>query len=446
MRKKVSFVITLWWLIALGALGGCLLIFTPHDAVASPAENRMLAAFPSINGSNLTDTKFADAFETFLSDKMFLRPQLVHTGKRLLSGFSILTVDELLTNNADDFLIDEVQTDSAHPTRNDYDPASIPIPQLAPDSSLSMQHSSYTGQSQVHVWLHQTDGSRTALLTYSIEDVRHAASVLTAYADVLPSGGTLHVMLVPKAQTANQLILHPDTASSWSSELEDALLAFVDKRVVIHSAVDILLPHIQNNESIYFRTDHHWTPLAGFYAVSDLLSDMPIPKVPLDAYSFTPYEGFLGSIYLQERSDKLKVLADTVEVVTLPVPAKQYWISNFYRKGEYPVIDDAEIGYKKYLSGTHGPWRVLDGGYQTGRNALVICDSFGNVVAPFLAPYYDGVYMVDFRDNYYTRAAAGGSAADYIKRMQISDVFIVLSDSNSVDSYYMKTLLPENLT
>ena len=76
---------------------------------------------------------------------------------------------------------------------------------------------------------------------------------------------------------------------------------------------------------------------------------------------------------------------------------------------------------------------------------LMVCDSFGNSIAPFFLPYYDDVYMVDFRDEYYTRDEARGSVKDYVRRLGIDDIYIVLSESNGVGSLYLNQLMSMNV-
>jgi hypothetical protein len=127
-----------------------------------------------------------------------------------------------------------------------------------------------------------------------------------------------------------------------------------------------------------------------------MLKSEGIQTVPLSDYEETQIEGYLGSIYLHERNAKLKELADTIEVFHPILPATGYSVTNAYKKNELPVIDETQTNYLVFLGGTHGPYRVLEGGYHTGRNMLLICDSFGNAIAPFFMPYYDDVYMVDF--------------------------------------------------
>jgi hypothetical protein len=282
-------------------------------------------------------------------------------------------------------------------------------------------------------------------LTYSREQIQKAADVFNLYAALLPEGGTLHVLLTPRAQTVNKLALHLDTERGLSSEVESALQPLVSKNVVVHSLYEILQNELLSGEYVYFRTDHHWTARGAYLAADAMLKSEGIQTVPLSDYEETQIEGYLGSIYLHERNAKLKELADTIEVFHPILPATGYSVTNAYKKNELPVIDETQTNYLVFLGGTHGPYRVLEGGYHTGRNMLLICDSFGNAIAPFFMPYYDDVYMVDFRDAYYSRTDAEAGVREYIQRCGIDDVYIVLSETSGIGTGYIDRIMPINI-
>ena len=301
-----------------------------------------------------------------------------------------------------------------------------------------------TGDS-ASVWLNHRDGTKTQLLSYSKENIRRAADTLNAYAALLPDGGTLSVLFAPRAQTVNRFALHTDTEGDWSSEIEPLLQSLVSKNVSVFSAYTILRGPILEGAYVYFRTDHHWTARGAYLIADEMLKAKGYQTVPLSDYTEKTIDGYLGSIYLHDRNAKLKDLADSIEVFYPLLPAKSYRVSNAYKKGELPVIDETQTNYLVFLGGTNGPYRLLEGGYHTGRNMLLVCDSFGNTIAPFFLPYYDGVYLVDFRDAYYTREGAAAGVAEYIRRCNISDIYVVLSEANGIGTNYLNKIMPYNI-
>ncbi|MEA5049635.1 MAG: DHHW family protein [Eubacteriales bacterium] len=448
MRRKATFLVTMWWLILLGVMGACMLLFANKEPSVSETENRTLAGIPSVTWQLLKDGEIDEAFERFLCDQFFLRSEIVDRAKAIKHLFSSLTVDELLdandeeafqtdTNEADEDTSEAVNTEATSGTasvQNDGENATTEQPGISAQS-----------ENMASVWLEQKNGTRTELLTYSKEQIQKAADVFNLYAALLPEGGTLHVLLTPRAQTVNKLALHLDTESGLSSDVERMLQSFVSKNVSVHSLYDILRNQLLQKEYVYFRTDHHWTARGAYFAADAMLKSEGIQTVPLSDYTKTQIEGYLGSIYLSERNAKLKELADTIEVFHPILPATGYSVTNAYMKNELPVIDETKNNYLVFLGGTHGPYRVLVGGYHTGRNMLLICDSFGNSIAPFFMPYYDDVYMVDFRDAYYSRKDAEAGVKEYIQRCGINDIYIVLSETNGIGSSYINRIMPANI-
>ncbi len=323
MRRKIAFLLTLWWMILCGAAGLCLLLFANKEAVVSEDENRTLAAMPKLSASQLAAGSFDEAFEDFLCDKFFLRTEIVDATNGLKHLFSALTVDELIdqTETDEDAVMallrrkmkkrterSEAERRRKHrkPTRNKSN---------RPTDAIRTAHDRICvlTPEQASVWLIHADGTKSALLTYTKADIESAANVFNSYAALLPADGKLHVLLVPRSQTANKLALHLDTESGWSSELESALEPLVSENVVVHSAVDILGSHMTQGEYIFFRTDHHWTALGAYYAADAMIRAQGIRRSAF-GLRFSNKEGFLApSICITQRT--LKELADSADLL-----------------------------------------------------------------------------------------------------------------------------------
>ena len=445
MRRKLTFLITLWWVILCGVIGVCMLLFAGKTPVVSEEENRTLAGLPSFSLSALQSGSISESFESFLTDRFFLRSELVDGANAIKHLFSALTVDELLNAEGDEVFVPAPDQD----TESEVSTADLEQPQeeAQEEPSTESQTKTYNvlAGDTADVWLNQKDGSKTVLFSYSKEEIQKAATALNEYAALLPVGGKVHVLLAPRAQSVNQFALHLDSISGWSSGVEDALQSLVSNNVIVHSAYDIFQDSILSGEYVYFRTDHHWTARGAYLAANVMLTSDGYQTVPLADYREKTIDGFLGSIYLHGRNAKLKELADQIEVFYPLLPAKSYRVSNAYKKNELPVIDETQTNYLVFLGGTSGPYRVLEGGYHTGRNMLLVCDSFGNSIAPFFLPYYDDVYMVDFRDDYYNRRDAADGVKQYVRRLDIDDIYIVLSETTGIGSMYLNQYLPGNI-
>jgi len=443
MRRKLSFLVTLWWIILCGVIGACMLLFANRLPVVSEQENRTLSGMPDFSFTSMKEGAISEQFESFLTDQFFLRSDVVDGMNALKHVFSALTVDELLNADAEEVFVPET-ANPAQETAEETAQDTTEETQAATQNETTTDSIVISGDA-VHVWLDHKDGTRDALFTFSKEQLQQTADVINAYAALLPVGGTVHVMLAPRSQTANKLALHLDSESGWSSEVEAALQTLVSKNVTIHNPYEILQSAILGGDYIYFRTDHHWTARGAYVIADAMLKSEGYQTVPLSAYSEKKIEGYLGSIYLHGRNAKLKELSDELEVFYPLLPAESFRVSNTYNKNQLPVIDETQTNYLVFLGGTVGPYRVVEGGYHTGRKMLMVCDSFGNSIAPFFLPYYDDVYMVDFRDEYYTREEARGGVKDYVRRLGIDDIYIVLSETNGIGSQYINNLMPGNI-
>ena len=71
-----------------------------------------------------------------------------------------------------------------------------------------------------------------------------------------------------------------------------------------------------------------------------------------------------------------------------------------------------------YLSGDLGCVRVQNHDVQTGRRLVVVKDSYGNALAPFLMASFDQVHVIDFR--YFD-----ASLPDYCAEQGITDVLFL---------------------
>jgi hypothetical protein len=267
MRRKLSFLVTLWWIILCGALGACMLLFANRSSVVSEQENRTLSGMPSFSMESMKNGQISEQFESFLTDQFFLRSDVVDGMNALKHLFSALTVDELLNEDGEEVFVPEAVNPVQETTAGQDQVIGEEQP-LVDGSSDSSPESTVVAGETTHVWLNHKNGTKDALFTFDQTNLQKAADVINAYAALLPVGGTVHVMLAPRAQTANKLALHLDTESGWTSEMEAALQALVSRNVTIHNPYEILQNAILNGEYIFFRTDHHWTARGAYLAVS----------------------------------------------------------------------------------------------------------------------------------------------------------------------------------
>lgn len=157
-----------------------------------------------------------------------------------------------------------------------------------------------------------------------------------------------------------------------------------------------------NNEYLYFRTDHHWTHLAAYYAYEEWCKAAGVEPVPLSEYDTVEYPGFLGSYYQRTGS---QLMANNPDSVVAYVPRGE--LSCKYQNGAGWVDSDVIVDksgseanqkYLTFLGGDHYQTVITNDAIQDDSACLVIQDSYGSPFDVFLTQHYHTVVVMDFRN------------------------------------------------
>lgn len=161
--------------------------------------------------------------------------------------------------------------------------------------------------------------------------------------------------------------------------------------------------------SLYYRTDHHLTMKGSYLSYVEIAKRLDLTPLPESEFTKTSYD-FYGTTYGNSLlsgipCDKLETWIapyDESLAVTI-VEAK----SETVHRGSLDLerlrddIKDDVIGkYAAYLYSNHGITRIENESVPDG-TLLVLKDSYGNAIVPFLAAHYRTIIMVDVRDSYY---------------------------------------------
>lgn len=225
------------------------------------------------------------------------------------------------------------------------------------------------------------------------------ASVITGYQEQFGSDVKIYNLVVP---TQSEFYLPKKYANLSRSQKEniDLIYSSLGPTVTpIRSAYDELAAH--TSEYLYFRTDHHWTPLAAYYAYVGFCKDAGLTAVPLENMTTGRKENFLGSLYRLTQAPKLKANPDFMDYYMVPVTVNGQLYKRGARNTPYnnPVYVTGAQGANTYSMFLGGDWPlfVISSNAGTGRSIAVVKESFGNAFVPYLASHYDTVYVVDQR-------------------------------------------------
>lgn len=189
------------------------------------------------------------------------------------------------------------------------------------------------------------------------------------------------------------------------------------------TAVDIYdTLNLHNDEDIYFDTDTHWSPLGAFYAYEKFCDVAGVTPTTLESFTKTSSD-FTG--YLAYATGE-SVLYNNPDTLDLYDPTYNYtceisYDGQYFEEADSLNSHDESLGYSMYLHGDMGCTRMTNHDLSTGRKLLVVKDSYGNAMGPFLGASFDEVHVVDFR--YFE-----GNLPTYCTEHGITDVLFAINE------------------
>lgn len=206
------------------------------------------------------------------------------------------------------------------------------------------------------------------------------------------------VLLAPTATTVLEGALPAYAPVADEADLILRLRRAVGESVVFCDPTPVLLGQL-DRESLYYRTDHHWTTRGAFFAYQALLRAQG--ETPLEEQDFrvqTVAEDFFGTLY--SKANLPLIPPDRIEAY---LPAEENPCTVTYDGGKTvssslydPSYLEGRDKYAYFLSGNH-PLTEIATSVRNGRRLLVVKDSYAHALVPFLTAHYETIDMVDFR-------------------------------------------------
>ena len=253
------------------------------------------------------------------------------------------------------------------------------------------------------------------------------ASTANVYATVIPTSTDI---------TLNEKVRAKLSVSDQKKAIE-YMLGGISSSVRDFNCYDNIKSH--RNEYVYFRTDHHWTALAAYYAYEIFCQSKGISPLPLSAYEVWSFDGFLGTFY--NDSGKDPALGATPDRVDTYKPPCQYSMTITDKNGSttsMPLLYDessapASLKYGTFICGDNPLSTITNETLTTGETCLVIKESFGNAFVPFLVYHYKTIYVIDYR--HYT-----GSLSSFLASHPVNDIIFINNVSMTRNSSLVSDL------
>lgn len=306
------------------------------DIVFSPKENRKLAQFPKVTWQSIVNGDFMDDFETYLADQFPIRDWCI----------SVKTTALRITGKR---LINDVY--------------------ISDDGYLIAKES-------------LVDNGKIIELTNSMNEFAEAME-----------GVKVNFMLVPNAS-----LVYEDKLPYGMKSDEDTTIKLIRDRMTDKvnyiDVVPTLLDH--KDDGLFYKTDHHWTTRGAYYAFYEYAKQMDISPVQYEFYNVA--NTFQGT---QASNSGIYSTYENVEICVPNRSAGNYvvrYLDNNLKTASLFFKDklDEKDKYQVFLGGNYAQVEITtDAG--TGKNLMIVKDSYANCMIPMLTPYYDKIIIIDPR-------------------------------------------------
>ena len=173
-------------------------------------------------------------------------------------------------------------------------------------------------------------------------------------------------------------------------------------------------------EYIYYKTDHHWTPLGAYYGYRTLAKVLGVTPVNLEEFKIQKVtEDFYGTLfskgnYMSAKPDSIYLFNNKKSIDYRVNYIDEDRVSNSLYELEHLGKKDK---YSVFLDGNHA-LLTINSNVGSGKKLLVIKDSYAHSLIPFLTNHYDEIHVIDLR--YFNM-----SIKDYIRENNLREVLIL---------------------
>lgn len=286
---------------------------------------------------------------------------------------------------------------------------------------------------------------KNGYLTFKSTDNTDLTSLKDYLVDVKSTSNSevLYIRSYSKTTSLPELIpsFYPYHPTSNFNEIKEIMVA---NDISVIDFDEITEQQQFDKYSLFFKTDHHWTPQAGLWASQNICAkinesygwDLDTSIYDISDYDIHHYSGaFLGS--QGKRVGALYAGVDNFDVIipkfetNLTVEMEDI---DFNVTGNFAqtLIDETHItpenllnknttAYMTYMQGNHPLVKITNHGITNGKTALFIMDSYGCVVAPYLSLAFQQLDCIDIR-------SYSGSVEEYINTTDPDIVIYAISN------------------
>lgn len=315
-------------------------MFFSEDATFSASENRSLQDFPKISWSEIRSGAWMKNFETYLTDQFPMRDDCLEIKTRALS-----LMGERLINGV----------------------------YLAEKGYLIAEEVANEDQLSANI--------------KAMEGFAKKVNNLDVNLMLVPNSVSVYEDLLPYSMESNQ----QNTLTNIQESLDQGI-----------DYIDVYKALSKNTETqLYYRTDHHWTTRGAYIGFLEYMKAQGT-DCSKDSVEFLKVsDNFYGT---QASAAGVYRNSDSIEIC-VPVKSKGSYLVSYVDQG----VKTTTLFEQEYLT-QKDQYEIFQGGNfsqiriettaGTGKNLLIIKDSFANSMLSMLTPYYSTITVIDPRYYY----------------------------------------------
>lgn len=413
---SVSFLVLLF-------AGAAVALYLPLRPTYSEAEKRELTKFPEFSFASLADGSYFSGISTWYADTFPWREMFINANAKIKSFYGI---GDSISGFSDNVSDDIPSVDENTP------PATLPYEE--PETEAPVDDSLVQKLNTVLI----VDDSAYEYYSFIRSTADRYASVVSVTADKLKDKARVFDMVVP---TSTDITLEDsvrkDINTSDQKKAIDYIYSVISPNAYKVKTFDAI--RARKDEYVYFRTDHHWTALGAYYAYCEYTKAADIKTAALTDFEEKQFDNFVGAFY--NDSDKNPALEKNPDTIHAYAPKGDVTLTYTDRKGnevKWKVIADVSewsrgSKYNTFIGGDNPYAHITNPAITDGSSCVVIKESFGNAMVPFLTENYGEIHVIDYR--YWE-----GNITEFVEKNGIDDVIFINNISATRNSSLVNKL------
>lgn len=267
---------------------------------------------------------------------------------------------------------------------------------------------------------------------YNEEKMTVIGKIVKQFSDELTKNGIDSALLLPPRSLDVMKNSLPALFPSYRTESAYDILKTQLEGSTYVELLEMYRDMYESGEYVYYNTDHHWTTLGAYYAYVEIMKSFGMDYYSLEDFEIEKAsESFYGTTW--SMSGFKFVGSDSIEYFHLKNEDETKYITKIhdttYTKGDFAGFYDRSYlemkdKYSSFLSGSNKYTTIAKDGEER-ETLILIKDSFGHSVAPFLALHFN-IEMVDLNYN--------DNIATYFSKLDVDKVVLIYNMENVIST------------